>query len=143
MLALGITFWMVAYAPSAAPEGVLSGPRLKPGDELHYVGQIQQNGERVENRFRKKFKLEVRVFVLEVSEEATDCAVLTSIAPLGDESIQDAVRIAGGRTGLKLEEYESSSLRPRQGPLQTEQCRRRASLQRMDGRQIYRGPHDG
>ncbi len=104
MMALGLTFWMATFAPSAAPEGVLSGPRLKPGDELHYVGQIQQNGERIENRFRKKFKLEVRVFVLEASEAATDCAVLTTITPLGDESIQEAVKIASGRSGLKADD---------------------------------------
>lgn len=85
----------VAAAP--APDGLTVGaPRLARGDELVYVGHVEEAGERVGNRFRKRHELEVRVFVLEVAGGAADCAVLTRVRPLLDPAVAGPAAVVTG-----------------------------------------------
>ena len=81
-----------AAAASAGP----GGPRLAAGDELRFVGEVVEAGERAGARFRKSHDLEVRVVVLESRPGGADCALLTKLHPRLDEVIAGPVASAGG-----------------------------------------------
>jgi len=57
----------------------LGAPRLTPGDELAFVGDVTEASEKSGQRFRKVHDLEVRVLVLEQDHGGTLCAVLTKL----------------------------------------------------------------
>jgi hypothetical protein len=95
MPAVGLAILALAATPAA--DGVtLSGPRLVRGDELVYRGEVVESSDRVDARFKKKYGLEVRVFVLEAGKQGCDCAVMTSLTPLADAAVQEAVKAASG-----------------------------------------------
>lgn len=95
MPTVGLAILALAVSP-AADAVTLSGPRLARGDELVYRGEVVEAADRVDARFKKKYGLEVRVFVLEAGKGGCDCAVMTSLTPLADEAIQVAVKAASG-----------------------------------------------
>lgn len=101
MTAVGVALLLVGVSAEPGPRsdpanGVsVGGPRLAKGDELHYVGEVLEAGDRVGNRFRKRHALEVRLFVLEATRESADCAVLTVVRPLADPAIAPAVVAIG------------------------------------------------
>jgi hypothetical protein len=81
-----------------APPGVrtpgdditISGVRWVRGEEIVYTGGVLEASDRIENRYRKQYSLEVRLFVLEVNREGADCALMTSISPQEDPLIAKA-----------------------------------------------------
>jgi len=80
-----------------APDGPAVGsPRLARGDELVYHGQVIEAGTRVDNPFRKRHDLEVRVFVLDVRTGFADCAVMTSVRPLYDPVVAEPAAAVTG-----------------------------------------------
>ncbi len=84
-------------ALAAPPDGpALGAPRLARGDELVYHGRVEEAGERVDNRFRKHYELEARVFVLDARPGGTDCAVLTLVRPLPDPAVAGAATVVTG-----------------------------------------------
>ena len=89
---------LTGLAPAADPLA-LTGPQLARGDELVYTGEIVETGDRIDNRFRKKYEIAVRVFVLDVRRGHADCGVLTSVRPLDDALVVDAQVIASGAGG--------------------------------------------
>lgn len=101
MPALGFALLLTAVGPAAPPSAPLPGPQLARGDELHYVGQVVETGDRVDNRFKKTSDLEVRVFVLEVGRGYTDCAVQTLVRPADDPLVAQARQVASGPDGGK------------------------------------------
>ncbi len=87
---------LVSLLVPAADGLAVTPPRLVRGEELVYQGEVVEAGERVGNRFRKKHELEVRVFVLEVSDGVADCAVLTCVRPLPDPAVASGAAAATG-----------------------------------------------
>ncbi|OWK43248.1 hypothetical protein FRUB_02847 [Fimbriiglobus ruber] len=66
------------------------------GDELVYTGEATEAGETFDNRFRKRYELEVRVFVLEVQAGTADCALFTRVRPLADPVVAGAATVVTG-----------------------------------------------
>lgn len=94
---MSVGFVVLSAALLAGAEPVtLSGPRLARGDELVYAGTVEETGERFDNRFKKKYQLDVRVFVLDVHAGGTDCGVMTTVQPLDDPLVQTAMVAAAG-----------------------------------------------
>ncbi len=107
MTAVGVALLLVGV--SAGPDGVsVGGPRLARGDELHYAGEVQEAGDRLGNRFRKRHTLEIRVFVLEATRDTADCAVLTVVRPLPDPGVTAAVVAIGA---ARVKEVAAPSVR--------------------------------
>lgn len=98
MVAWGLTLLMLC--PAAAPEAV-AGPRFAKGDELHYVGEVVESSEAVENRFRKAHALEVRLFVLETDETAATCALLTMLTRDIDPALAPGMASISGQNARK------------------------------------------
>jgi hypothetical protein len=86
MLALGLT--LVLFGAGAAE--AVPGPRLSKGDELHYVGEIVESSETVDNPFRKTHSLEIRLFILEADETAAIGALLTVVGRDFDPALSRA-----------------------------------------------------
>lgn len=84
---VGVALMLVAFGPTAEPL-TLSGPRLARGDELVYTGEMTETGTRIDNRYKKRYEVEVRVFVLEATAAYSDCGVMTTVQPLDDELVQ-------------------------------------------------------
>ena len=91
MFAAGLLLATLALAspadPAAEDARAVPPPRLRAGDELHYAGEVLEASERFDNRFRKKFDLEVRLLVLEVGPHHADGALLTRLKPRLDPLI--------------------------------------------------------
>lgn len=82
---------------AAGPEGiVLQGPRLARGDELVYRGEIIEAGERIDNRFRKRHELEVRLFILESGTGYAEGALLTLVRSRPDPVVADPAAVVTG-----------------------------------------------
>lgn len=92
---------MAAVAAAPADGLPLASPKLARGDELVYRGEITEASDKVDNRFRKQSDLEVRVFVLEVADVYTDCAVITKVRPKVDPAIAGAASVVSGTSGKK------------------------------------------
>ncbi len=101
MLPVGFALILMSSGPTAPPPLAVAAPRLQRGDELVYAGEIVETSERPDNRFKKKYLLEVRVFVLALGAESADCAVMTSVAPQDDAKIADAVLVVSGANPAK------------------------------------------
>lgn len=83
---------LALLCPAAPPEP--SG--LAKGDELTFVGTVEEAVDRPGNRFRRAQKLDIRVLVLEKSEAWADVAVLTLLRRT-DDAVAGAVgSITGG-----------------------------------------------
>ncbi len=96
MNVLGILF-LAAWVPMAAePRAV--GPTFSVGDEMVYTGEVTEECTRQDRPYKRKFRLEVRVFALSGRDDSTDVAILTRLCPLEDPSIAGA---AASITGLK------------------------------------------
>lgn len=94
---MSVALLLSYIALAAPPEGPAVGsPRLARGDELVYLGEIAEAGTRVDNPFRKRYELEVRVFVLDTRTGSADCAVLTSVRPLTDPAVAPAAHAVTG-----------------------------------------------
>ena len=89
MLPVGFALILMSSGPTAPPPLAVAAPCLQRGDELAYAGEIVETSERPGNRFKKKYLLEVRVFVLALGAESADCAVMTSVTPQDDAKIAD------------------------------------------------------
>jgi peroxiredoxin len=79
---------LMAFGPAADPL-TLSGPQLARGDELVYTGEVQETGDRFDNRYKKRYEVEVRVFVLDATAGYSDCGVMTTVQPLDDTLIPE------------------------------------------------------
>jgi len=138
MLALGVS--LLLFGSGAAE--VVPGPRLVKGDELHYVGEVVETSNRVENPYRKAHSLEVRLFVLESDDTAAICALLTVITRDADPALAPGManiarrgpQKAGANASAKLEFVRIDSrgipefLDPPAGslPIRFEKAQRRA-----------------
>lgn len=71
--------------PPAAP------PLPGRGEELHYVGTVEEAIDRPGNRFRRKHDLEVRVLALDRRDGAADLAVITLLRRSDDGAVTGAV----------------------------------------------------
>ncbi len=94
MLAVGLVALVLA-APPADKIG-LSGLRFARGDELVYRGDVVETSDRIDTRFVKKYRLDVRVFVLDSSADGCDCAVMTVLTPKADDAVTSAVAVVSG-----------------------------------------------
>jgi len=98
MNAVGVALLLSALGPAAPPDAVvLSGHRLARGEELHYLGEVTEWNERFGNRFRKQYALELRILVLEVADDYTDCAAMTTLRPLEDPAVLQGIRLTTGQ----------------------------------------------
>ncbi len=94
---MSVGFVVLSAALLAGAEPVsLSGPRLARGDELVYTGTVEETGERFDNRFKKRYQLDVRVFVIDVHAAGTDCGVMTTVQPLDDPLVRAGITAAAG-----------------------------------------------
>ncbi len=99
MLPVGFALLLLSSTPAALPPALtVAAPRLKRGDELVYAGEIVETCDRPDNRFKKKHQIEVRVFVLEATPDAADCAVMTTLTTLDDDKVAQAVLVVSGST---------------------------------------------
>ena len=89
---LSLAALMFAAVATAGP----GAPRLGRGDELRFVGEVVEAGERAGLRFRKSHDLEVRLIVLDSRPGGADCALLTKLHPRLDEVVAGPVEVAGG-----------------------------------------------
>jgi len=91
MLAAGFLLATLALAgpadPAADDARAVPPPHLRAGDELAYAGEVVEASERFDNRFRKRYDLEVRLLVLEVGPAHADGALLTRLRPRLDPAI--------------------------------------------------------
>lgn len=95
MVSLGVS--LLLFCSSAAPE-VLAGPRFAKGDELHYVGEVVESSDVVENRYRKTHALEVRLFVLETDDTSATCALLTMLTRDADPALATGMASISGKS---------------------------------------------
>ena len=86
---------LALLCPAAPPEI----PALAKGDELTFVGTVEEAVERTGARFRRSQKLEIRVLVLDKKEAWADVAVLTLLRRT-DDAVAGAV---GAVTGAGIE----------------------------------------
>lgn len=100
MPAVGLALLALALAatPAAPPaEKIgLSGPRFARGEEFVYRGEVIETADRIDTRFVKKYRLDVRVFVLEAGGDGCDCAVMTVLTPKADDAVAGAVATVSG-----------------------------------------------
>ncbi len=98
MPAVGLALLALACTPAAPPaEKIgLSGPRFARGEELVYRGDVVETSDRIDTRFVKKYRLDVRVFVLEGGADGCDCAVMTVLTPKADAAVVGAVATVSG-----------------------------------------------
>ncbi len=76
--------------PSAGP------PQFSRGDEMVYAGEVSEASTRVDLTNRRRYGLEVRVFVLETSDAFTDLAVMTLLQAKEDPNIAPAAAAVTG-----------------------------------------------
>lgn len=94
-LSAPLTFLIVLLA--APPEAAgWAAPRFERGQEIPFVGEIVDQSDRVAQKFRNVYELNVRLLVLESSERFTDFAVLTAITPTADQGIANAAKTVSG-----------------------------------------------
>lgn len=98
MSALGLTLLALAGTPAAPPAEkiALAGPRYSRGDELVYRGEVIETTEGIASRVVKRYRLDVRMFVLEAAADGYDCAVMTVLTPKADEHVTGAVGVVSG-----------------------------------------------
>ena len=96
MNVLGILF-LATWAPMAAEPRAI-GPTFCVGDEMVYTGEVTEECTRHDRPYKRKVRLDVRVFALSGRDDSTDLAILTRLCPLEDPSIAGA---AASITGLK------------------------------------------
>ena len=95
MFALGIILCGLSFNVAAEP-AVVTGPKLRVGDELIYRGTIIEASEHVTSRFRKQHELEIHVLVLESRLGSIDCALMTKVTAKIDRVVAEAtVAITG------------------------------------------------
>lgn len=82
--------------PAAPPAPDVPAPQLTRGLELVYRGEAVEASDRVDNRFRKRSELEVRVLVLEAGPLSADCAVMTRLRPQDDPTVAGAAAAVTG-----------------------------------------------
>ncbi len=81
---------LALFCPTAEPTG------LAKGDELTFLGSVEEGIDRPGNRFRRAQKLEIRVLVLERTDAWADVAVLTLLRRTDDAVTGAAATITGG-----------------------------------------------
>lgn len=97
MSPLGLSLCCLTMLSGVEPQGLsLSAPQLMRGDEIVYRGEILETSDRLGQRFRKKSKIEVRLFVLESQRGRCDAVVMTSVQPLADPAIASAIEKISG-----------------------------------------------
>ncbi len=94
---------LALLCPTAEPP--VSG--LAKGDELTFIGTVEEAVERTGSRFRRSQKLEIRVLVLEKRDTWTDVAVLTLLRRK-DDAVTGAV---GAVTGAGVEKNTPPGVR--------------------------------
>jgi hypothetical protein len=94
-MTLSVALMVIVLGPAAEPL-TLSGPLLTRGDELVYTGEVTETGDRIDNRYKKRYDMEVRLFVLESSANYADCAVQTTVQPL-DDKLVSGLNMPGGK----------------------------------------------
>ena len=87
----------VSAPPAPAPESiVLNAPRFLRGEEILFTGEVLETSDGIGNRFRKKHALEIRLFVIEVEREYSDCAIIYSTKALEDPIVAQAIASVSG-----------------------------------------------
>ncbi|QJW96589.1 hypothetical protein [Frigoriglobus tundricola] len=81
---------LALLGPAAPTEG------LQKGDELKFVGTVEEAVDRPGNRFRRSQALVVRVLVLERTDAWTDVAVLTLLTRTDDAVTGAVAAVTGG-----------------------------------------------
>lgn len=85
---------LLMLAPAAEP--TVPPPRFAAGDEFVYAGEVAEESTRPDLVNRRKFGLEVRVFVLGASEKFADLAVMTLLQPREDAAVAQAAAVVTG-----------------------------------------------
>lgn len=91
--------WLILSVCSlavGAGESTLPAARLMRGDALVFHGQVLEGSDRIGNRFRKTSDLTIQIFVLEATENYTDCVLTTSTRRRADAHIAAAVHVVAG-----------------------------------------------
>lgn len=76
-------------------------PRFVRGQEIPFEGEIVNVSDRPRLAFRNTYALTVRIFVLDTSNDATDLAILTVIAPQANHAIAAAARTVSGEVAVE------------------------------------------
>lgn len=90
------TYTFLLLLSPARAEPTAHPPRFTVGDEMVYAGEVAEESSRPDLVNRRKFGLEVRVFVLAASEKFTDLAVMTLLQPKEDPNIAPAAAAVTG-----------------------------------------------
>ncbi|MFM8273917.1 MAG: TlpA family protein disulfide reductase [Gemmata sp.] len=98
---LALALLAPAAPPHAAPGGGVPSAGLAKGDELTFVGTVEESVERPGTRFRRAQNLEVRVLVLEKQDAWADVAVLTLLRRKGDAVASAVGTVTGGAAADK------------------------------------------
>ncbi len=85
---------LAAFVPNADPVPV--SPQWNRGDEIVYAGEITEESTRIDIPYKRKYGIEVRVFVCEVHSESVDLAVMTLLQQREDDHITAAATIVTG-----------------------------------------------
>jgi hypothetical protein len=71
--------------PPAVP--VLQAPTLTRGDRIPFAGEVTDISDAAGRKMNRAWTLDVSLFVLDVSDAATDCAVFTRVTPKTDPGV--------------------------------------------------------
>ncbi|QEL14578.1 hypothetical protein [Limnoglobus roseus] len=86
---------LLMLAPTRA-EPTAPTPHFGRGDEMVYTGEVAEESTRVDLTNRRRFGLEVRIFVLETTDAFTDLAVLTLLQSKEDPNVAPAAAAVTG-----------------------------------------------
>lgn len=96
-------FVLLAAFGLALPPGETGwpAPRFVRGQEIPFAGEVVNVSDRPRLAFRNTYELNVRVFVLDTSNDVTDLAILTAVAPKANKAIVAAARTVSGEVAAE------------------------------------------
>lgn len=96
-------FVLLAAFGLALPSGEKGwpAPRFVRGQEIPFAGEIVNVSDRPRLAFRNTYELSIRVFVLDTSNDVTDLAILTAVAPQANQAIVAAARTVSGEVAVE------------------------------------------
>ena len=93
---------MAAFSLGLPPgEADWPAPRFVRGQEIPFAGETVNVSDRPRLAFRNTNELNVRVFVLETSNDVTDLAILTAVTPKANRAIAAATKTVSGEVAVE------------------------------------------
>lgn len=92
------TFVLIASLASARAEPVVPRPQYTTGDVMVYSGEVIEESTRIDIPYKRKFDLEVHVFVMGTRSQSADLAVMTLLRPQDDAAVIEAVATVTGQS---------------------------------------------